>query len=112
MVLCVFCGWLEVMKPRIDPGTTEAWLRMCRGLVAAHRSCGALRCECRGPATASTAFSLRVFETVAVAVRVADISRVTRASLERGCGSVVMIRYVGSKQKKMILQRNLPCRCR
>jgi hypothetical protein len=77
VVLCVFCGWLEVMKPRIDPGTTGAWLRTCRGLVAAHRSCGALRCEYRGPATASTAFSLRVFEMVAVVIRAVDISRVT-----------------------------------
>jgi hypothetical protein len=65
------------MKPRIDPGTTEGWLRTYRGLEAAHRSCGALRCECRGPATASAAFSFRVLEMVAVVIRVVDISRVT-----------------------------------
>jgi hypothetical protein len=77
VVLCVFCGWLEVMKPRIDPGTMGAWLRTCRDLVAAHRNCGALRCECRGPATTSTALSLRVLEMVALVVRIVDISRVT-----------------------------------
>jgi hypothetical protein len=77
VVLCVFCGWLEVMKPRIDSGTTGAWLRTCRGLVAVHRSCGAIRREYRGPATASTVFSLRVLEMVAVVVRVVDISQMT-----------------------------------
>lgn len=105
VVLCVFCGWIEVMKPRIDPGTTGAWLCTCRGHVAAHRSCGALRCKCRGPTIASTAFNLRVLEMAAV--RIVDISRVRTQVWKGDAEASLWYGLLAQNQKKMMLQWEL-----